>query len=300
MPLAHSYRQAGGEVYLHIRSDLVPCIGDQQELVGIVTANRTFFDNFSSADEAAAEYCKIMQPNAKIILLGSSSFEQRIRRVLLENNITFYGWDNKLEKHSLAAEKTEKQQLEFYRTFDYLCSFHQINPVNKHDVKLNPLPEYKSHPYKKSQKPLVGVHCKALWNARSYKHGKELVRLLERAYTVWNFDETPCENLALLTWIIRDSVAVLTVDTFILHLANSLGIPTLNIQGPVWQHPENAPYLLPGTPPTSVPVTNNKIDKDADTLSHTSPEFIASEFTRFVNADDRGEWSAERRFAEYL
>jgi len=161
-PLAHSYCKTGCDVYLHVRSDLVACIGEQPDLSGIITVNNEFFANFPDGYTAACEYAGMFENEEKIIIIGSSSLEQNLRRVFTERKVDFYHWDNRLQPDTSSNKSDEKNNLEFYRTLSYVCFLHGVELLDKGDYSLNPLPEFKNHPFKNSDKLLVGVHCKAL------------------------------------------------------------------------------------------------------------------------------------------
>ena len=66
---------------------------------------------------------------------------------------------------------------------------------------------------------------------------------MKEKFNVWNFDNPPCKSIADLAWHIKQSKAVLSVDTMIIHLCRALNIPSLMIQGLVWHNPDNAQMI---------------------------------------------------------
>ncbi len=301
LPLALQYARSGVSTRLHVRSDLAPCLGEQPELAGVCgvdaqalreAVNRPYAE-FAGFVAAYLNGCQALD---QAVVLGSGSFDQETARRLQAVGVPVWAFEVDAGRRRYTGRGALWVGLEDReKCLDTLCRLHGLEAPLAGSWTLRPDPEKRAHPYGKSGRRLVGVHGRTLVQAKCYPHTARLVELLSDRFEVWNFDSAPCESLARLAWIIRDSAAVLTIDTLILHLANALGVPALLMQGEVWLHPEAAPYRVSAAAPGAYPAPRLRMDRGRQTLAGLAPERAAEEFARFVeNPDDRHAWATGR------
>jgi len=295
LPLALAFAEAGAQAYLHTRHALLESIGKQPRLAGIVSVPDKILLRFANMDTAAAAYLTEMPPIGMAVFLGSSELDVALERACRLADIPCWGRLGPctcLEAIDAEADDFWHNHTEYHNTFRRLCQVFNLPPIARKQICLNPDPAYRQHPYQGSAaRPLVGVHGKAQWPARSYPHYREVIRLLSTDYVVWNFDDQPCDNLARLCWIMHDSLAVLTVDTLILHLANRIGTLALNIQGPVWKNRQDAAFFIPESRLGQGPTPLAELDRNTCELDRLEPAFIANAFHSFLQASDRTPWA---------
>lgn len=294
-PLAASLAEKGLDAFLHTRRCLLPCIGRQQALKQIVSIDDGKLAQIGNMDLAAQLYLNALGEMDMAVVLGSSHFDQALETQISMRGIPFWGRSgvgNGAEKVLDVDQcKSWRSTPEYYNTISKLCAIFGAEPPKS--VRLNPDLASREHRFRNCAKPLIGIHCTSNWPSRNYPSGDRLIELLSDEYAVWNFDKEPCENMAELAWIMKDSLALMSVNTMMLHLANLAGTPCLNLQGPVWLNKEDAPYLVKESRTTPRPLPLNEIDKNAQLMASLSPEFLAYEFKSFIKSKDRSRWQAE-------
>ncbi len=296
-PLALALGHAGKRCYLHTRAGLAECIGRQPLLAAVAGADDDFvFKSFSGAEAAAAAYFEPWRREAGgVVILGSSVFDAAVEGCVRRAGIPCWGRAG-ASASGLPPSNTWFDTPEYYHDVQDLCRLFGVESLPRSEMMMHPLESEKPAAQPKNEKARIGVHCLSNWPARSYPHRERLLDILRQEFDVWNYDDPPCQSISRLAWIIRSSAAVLTIDSMVLHLARALGVLTLNIQGPVWKHPDEAPFFIPGTRISQEAVPLSAIDRNASPLSVFPSEFIAEEFTQFLHAADRSRWQAVTLF----
>ena len=228
---------------------------------------------------------------AAVVVLGSSPFDLAVERLIRRSGLPCWGRGGESTR-GLPPADGWFDELEHSHDYRGLCQLFGAVAPPREELVMRPPEAARPSIEKVGDKRLVGAHCLANWPAKSYPHRTRLLEMLRDELDVWVYDEVPCPSISSLAWIMRASEAVLTVDSMALHLARALGVLTLSIQGPVWKHPDEAPYLIPGTRITAAPVPLTAIDRGSSPLAAFPPEYIAGEFVSFLNAKDRSRWRA--------
>ncbi len=279
-PLSVSLAHTGVETHLYVTPELAGCLTQPPPGVFVQPKPPPWLVNprYATAGDEA-------------LILGSSAADLAVQRTAREQNIRWWGFSAEKVLHRYTGPGSAWTNLpDFDKSPPLLCALLGTAPAPAELFRLSPDPAQRDHPFRAHARPLVGVHGRGGWPAKSYPHTRQLQTLLERDFDVWRFDEDPCPSLARLAWIIRDSAAVLTVDTLVLHLAVALGTPALLIQGPVWHAEQAAPWVVRATRTTARPTPILRIDRAARPLAAVPPELLADEFSRFVRAADRAPW----------
>ena len=278
VPLAHAFHRADATVFLHTRSVLATTIGQQPTGINIVAVT----DDFVTSDNTMNTLLSQLPKPDLALGLGGSFFDVAAAKALQAANIPYWGAECNDTNSFYSTSQHWLNTMEVNKSRDYLFKIIGLASISQDEILINPQPTQNFTLPKNS----VGLHTKAMWPARYYNQGPELLALLQGKYNVWNFDAPPCNSIGDLAWHIKQSKAVLSVDTMVIHLCRALNVPALMIQGPVWHHPDNAPHVIEFTRTTQRPQANNQIDKQSDALSKIPPERILEAFEEFVNSLD--------------
>ena len=282
IPVAHAFHRSGAEVFLHTRSVLASTIGQQPEGINIAAVTDDFVSSNGGAEKAMQIlFAQLPKPNLAIGL-GGSFFDVEAAKFLQRNSIDYWGGKCDTSNPNFDASISWLNTMEVDKSRNKLFRLLRLPNIDPKEVLINPQPiETFTLP-----EGTVGLHTKAMWPSRCYNQGPKLLELLKNKYNVWNFDNPPCKSIADLACHIKQSKAVLSVDTMVIHLCNALNVPSLMIQGPVWHHPDNAPNVIEFTRTTKAPISNHQIDKQSDELSKIAPERIMKAFEFFLDKLD--------------
>ena len=287
-PAAAAFAGRGAEVFLHVPEAAAGVAGFVcGNRVQIVAAPSGWAASFPGGlDEAAANYAKALPPADYSVFLNCGGLDASLSKIFKKSSWHSVSSEafGRFEGPSAAWESLYENEKTLTRLFGILG----ISGGEILEKKLRAPRDIDTS----SERLKIALDCSSCGiPALSCGQGDKIEELLAADFEVFRADKALSSGINALVQGLASCSAALSVNSLILDIAVALRIPSLLLEGPLWESPSSAPFALREARFGAFPAAKRNIDFKGNLfLSSVPPELIASEFKSFVFASDRTRW----------